>query len=51
MLEPAFVDTSRQLNYPALALALALLLILLATEFYELRPPVGTRTAIRETDA
>jgi tyrosine-protein kinase Etk/Wzc len=51
ILEPAYVDTSRQLNYPALALALALLLILLAIEFYELRPPVGNRTVIRETYA
>lgn len=51
VLEPAFIDTSRQLNYPALALALALLLILLAMEFYELRPPVGTRTVTRETYA
>ena len=51
VLEPAFVDTSRQLNYPALALALALLLILFATEFYELRPPVGTSKVIRETHA
>ncbi|HEV2044677.1 MAG TPA: hypothetical protein VGR05_08365, partial [Sphingomicrobium sp.] len=51
VLEPAFVDTSRQYNHPALALALALLLILLATEFYELRPPVGTRKVIRETHA
>ena len=49
VLEPAFIDTSRQLNYPALALALALVLILLAIEFYELRPPVGTRTVVRES--
>ena len=51
VLEPAFIDTSRQLNYPALALALALLLILLATEFYQLRPPVGNRIVVRETHA
>lgn len=51
VLEPPFIDTSRQLNYPALALALALLLILLSIEFYELRPPVGSRAASRETYA
>ena len=51
ILEPPFIDTARQLNYPALALALALLLILLAIEFYELRPPVGNRPMMRETHA
>ena len=51
VLEPAYIDTSRQLNYPALAMALALLLILLATEFYGLRPPVGNRTIVRESHA
>lgn len=51
VLEPAYVDTSRQLNFPALAMAIALLLILLAVEFYNLRPPVGTRATIREVHA
>ena len=51
VLEPAFIDTSRQFNYPALALALALILLLLATEFYALRPPVGSRNVLRETHA
>lgn len=51
VLEPAFVDTSRQLNYPALAVALALLLLLLAIEFYRLSPPVGDRVVVRETYA
>lgn len=51
VLEPAFVDTDRQYNYPALAMALALLLLLVAIEFYRLRPPVGDRTIVRETYA
>ena len=51
VLEPPFVDTARQVNYSALALALALFLLWLAIEFYQLRPSVGSRAAMRETHA
>jgi tyrosine-protein kinase Etk/Wzc len=51
VLEPPFVDTARQLNYPALAMALALALLLAAIEFYSLRPPASGRVTVRETYA
>ncbi|RZI61341.1 MAG: hypothetical protein EOP94_00880 [Zymomonas sp.] len=43
MLEPAFVDTDRQVWWPAVAAAIAILLLWAAIEFYRLRPPVGAR--------
>ena len=51
VLEPPFVDTARQVNTSALALALALFLLWLAIEFYQLIPPVGSRAKVRETYA
>lgn len=48
ILEPAYVDTSRQLNYAALALAIALFGLWMAIEFYRLRPPVGDRIVVRQ---
>ncbi|HUD91923.1 hypothetical protein [Sphingobium sp.] len=44
MLEPAYVDTSRQVNVLPAAMAVMLLLIGLAIEFYSARPPVGERS-------
>lgn len=43
VLEPAFVETERQVWWPAVAGAVALLLAWGAVEFYRLRPPVGAR--------
>lgn len=41
VLEPPYVDTARQYNVVPLVLAALVLLIGLAVEFYELRPPIG----------
>lgn len=48
VLEPAFVDTDRQIWLPAAAAALASLLLWLAIEFYRLRPPLGARIPSEE---
>ncbi len=48
ILEPAFVDTERQVWWPAASVALALLLLWLAIEFYRLRPPLGARLSPEE---
>ena len=49
ILEPAFVDTERQVYWPAMALALALFLSWAAIEFYRLRPPPGSGLEVGET--
>ena len=48
ILEPAFVDTQRQLFLPALAVAIALILLWAAIEFYRLRPPPGARITVSD---
>lgn len=51
ILEPPFVDTSRQIYLPALAIAIALFLLWTAIEFYRLRPPPGHRTDIETRES
>ena len=43
VLEPAYVDTKRQIWSPALAAAIATFLLWMAIEFYRLRPPIGAQ--------
>ncbi|MEJ5977042.1 hypothetical protein WG901_10385 [Novosphingobium sp. PS1R-30] len=43
ILEPPFIDTERQVWWPALAAALAMIMLWLSIEFYRLRPPLGAR--------
>ena len=43
MLEEPYVDTERQIWWPAMAGAIALMLLWIAIEFYRLRPPLGAR--------
>jgi uncharacterized protein involved in exopolysaccharide biosynthesis len=43
ILEPAYVDTHRQVWWPMMAGVFAILLLWAAIEFYRLRPPVGAR--------
>lgn len=51
ILEPPFIDTARQIDYRFAALALALAMLLVAIEFYRVRPPTGDRVVVRETYA
>jgi uncharacterized protein involved in exopolysaccharide biosynthesis len=41
VLEPAYIDTSRQVNVLPLAITILLVLAGLAIEFYAMRPPLG----------
>ena len=43
VLEPAYIDPARQYNLPAMILGVLLVLLGLAIEFYNLRPPVSNR--------
>jgi hypothetical protein len=49
VLEPAFIDTERQIWWPAFAAALGSLLLWASIEFYRLRPPAGAPFTPRET--
>lgn len=50
ILEAPFVDTERQINLGFLAAAIALALFWGAIEFYGVRPAVGERVTVRETN-
>ncbi|WP_294256627.1 hypothetical protein [uncultured Sphingomonas sp.] len=44
VLEPAYVDSARQVNILPLSIAIVLLLLGAAIEFYTIRPPLGERS-------
>jgi len=46
VLEPAYVDSARQLNLVPIALAVLIAMIALAMEFYRLRPPLGANLPV-----